>query len=62
MLKIKAYFGEWENATKEQAEHFYRTFFEGATALKGDKKRERFNKYHIKGGRVLTNGTVEITA
>ena len=61
MLEIKAYFGEWKEATKEQAEHFYNTFCECATALKGDEKRKHFNKCHIRGGHVLMNGTVETT-
>lgn len=61
MLKIKAYFGEWKEATREQAEHFYNTFCECATALKGDEKRKHFNKCHIRGGHVLMNGTVETT-
>ena len=61
MLKLQAYFCEWKEATKEQAEHFYKTFCEGANALKGDEKREHFNKYHIRGGHVLINGTVETT-
>ena len=61
MLEIKAYFGEWKEVTKEQAEHFYKTFCEGTTALKGDEKRKHFNKCHIRGGHVLMNGTVETT-
>lgn len=61
MLEIKAYFGEWKEATKEQTEHFYNTFCECATALKGDEKRKHFNKCHIRGGHVLLDGTVETT-
>lgn len=61
MLEIKAYFGEWKEATKEQAEHFYKTFCECATALKGNEKREHFNKCHIRGGHILLDGTVETT-
>lgn len=36
MLEIKLYFGEWKEATKEQAEHFYKIYCEGATALRCD--------------------------
>lgn len=61
MLEIKAYFREWKEATKEQAEHFYNTFCECATALKGDEKRKYFNKCYIRGGHVLLDGTVETT-
>lgn len=61
MLEIKAYFEEWKEATKEQAEHFYNTFCECATSLKGDEKRKHFNKCYIRGGHVLLDGTVETT-
>lgn len=61
MLEIKAYFGEWKEVTKEQAEHFYKTFCECSTALVGDEKRKHFNKCHIRGGHILMNGTVETT-
>lgn len=59
MLEIKAYFGDWKEVTKEKAECFYKTFCECATALKGDEKREHFNKVHIRGGHVLFDGTIE---
>ena len=61
MLEIKSHFGEWKEATKEQAEHFYKTFCEGATALIGDEKRKHFNKCHIRGGHILIDGTAETT-
>lgn len=59
MLEIKAYFGDWKEVTREQAEHFYKTFCECATALKWDEKRKVFNEKHIRGGHVLLNGKVE---
>lgn len=61
MLEIKGFYGDWKEVTKEQAEHFYKTFCEGATALVGKEKKEFFNKNHIRGGHVLLNGTVETT-
>lgn len=61
MLEIKAYFGDWKEVTREQAEHFYKIFCEGATALKSEEKPKVFNEKHIRGGHVLLNGTVETT-
>ena len=61
MLEIKAFFGEWKEATKEQAESFYKTFCEGATAIKWEDRRKYFNEHHIRGGHVMVNGKVETT-
>lgn len=61
MLEIKAFFGEWKEATKEQAESFYKIFCEGATAIKWEDKQKYFNEHHIRGGHVMLNGKVETT-
>lgn len=61
MLEIKAFFGEWKEATKEQAESFYKTFCEGATAINWEDRQKYFNEHHIKGGHIMLNGKVKIT-
>lgn len=61
MLEIKAFFGEWKEATKEQAENFYQTFLCGATAIKCEDRQKYFNEHHIRGGHVMMNGKVETT-
>ncbi len=61
MLEIKAFFGEWKEATKEQAENFYKTFCEGSTAIKWQDKQDYFNKHHIRGGHIIANGKAETT-
>lgn len=61
MLEIKAFFGEWKEATKEQAESFYKIFCEGATAIKWEDKQKYFNEHHIRGSHVMLNGKVETT-
>ena len=47
MLEIKAFFGEWKEATKEQAERFYKTFCEGSAAIKWEDKQKYFNEHFI---------------
>lgn len=59
MIEIKFLFGDWKEATKEEAEKFYRTFQEGSAAIKTEDKQEYFNKHHIRGGHVLSTGKVE---
>lgn len=59
MLEIKSFFGDWKEATKEQAEAFYKTFQNGSTAIKADDKHKYFNEHHIRGGHVLLSGEVE---
>lgn len=59
MIEIKFLFGDWKEATKEEAEKFYRTFQEGTAAIKTEDKQEYFNKHHIRGGHVLSTGKVE---
>ncbi len=59
MLEIKAFFGEWKEATKEQAERFYKTFCEGSAAIKWEDKQKYFNEHFIRGGHVMVDGTVE---
>lgn len=61
MLEIKAYFGEWKEATKEQAESFYKTFCKGSTGIKCQDKRDYFNKHHIRGGHIMAIGKAETT-
>lgn len=61
MLEIKTYFSDWKETTKEQAEAFYKTFYNGSTAIKIDDKHKYFNEHHIRGGHVLLSGKVETT-
>ncbi len=59
MLEIKAYFGDWKEVTKEQAEKFYKIFCDGATAVKLEDRHKYFNEHHIRGGHIILNGKVE---
>lgn len=61
MLEIKAYFGDWKEATKEQAENFYKTFCDGSLAIKCEDRYVYFNEHHIRGGHILRNGKAETT-
>lgn len=61
MLEIKAHFGDWKPATKEQVKAFYKTFENGSTAIKVEDKHRYFNEHHIRGGHVLLSGKVETT-
>lgn len=61
MLEIKSFFGDWKQATKEQAENFYRHFYKTSTAIKAEDRRKYFNMHHIKGGHILRGGTAETT-
>lgn len=61
MLEIKLYFGDWKEATKEQAESFYKTFCDGATGIKGEDRQKYFNDHYIRGGHIMLNGKVETT-
>lgn len=61
MLEIKAFFGDWKEATREQAEKFYKTWYEGSQNIAESSKHKYFNEHHIRGGHVLLNGTVETT-
>lgn len=61
MLEIKFLFGEWIEATREEAESFYKTFCDGATAIKGKDRQKYFNEHHIRGGHIMANGKVETT-
>ena len=59
MIMIKNFLGVWKEATKEQAEDFYKHFATHATAIKNSEKQGYFNKHHIRGGHVLLDGAVE---
>lgn len=61
MLEIKAYFGNCKEVTKEQAEKFYKTFCNGATAIKWEDRQKYFNEHHIRGGYIMLDGKVETT-
>lgn len=61
MIEIKTFFGDWKEATKEQAEAFYKTFQRGSTAIKAEDKHKYFNDHRIRGGHVLLSGKVETT-
>lgn len=61
MLEIKNLFGEWKEATKEEAERFYNNFYEKSSAIPISKKHKYFNDHHIRGGHVMLNGKVETT-
>lgn len=59
MLEIETFVKGWKEATREQAEAFYRVFKEGSTAIRWQDKQQYFNDNHIRGGHVLANGKVE---
>lgn len=61
MIEIKPFFGDWKEATKEQAEEFYRTYQDKSTAIKSYDKHSYFNDHHIRGGHVLLSGKIETT-
>ena len=61
MLEIKMLFGNWKEATKEQAEKYFDTWRAGATNIPAAKKREYFNEHHIRGGHIMLNGKAETT-
>lgn len=61
MLEIKVFFGGWKEVTKEQAENYYKTFCNGATAIKWKDRQKYFNEHHIRGGHIMSTGKVETT-
>lgn len=61
MLEIKAFFGDWKEVIKEQAEAFYNTWYEGSQNITESNKNKYFNEHHIRGGHVLITGKVETT-
>lgn len=62
MIEIKAFYGDWNEATEAQAISFYTVFCSGSTALTQTDKEKVFNKNHIKGATIKTiynNGKLE---
>lgn len=62
MLEIKSFSGDWKEATKEQAEDFYKIYRKGSVVIEGaDEELKYFNAHHIRGGHVLLSGKIETT-
>ena len=51
-MKIKAWFGDWKDATMEQARRFWLTWSRGAQGLKGEEKDAVFEQKHLRGATV----------
>ena len=51
-IKIKAWFGDWKDATPEQTRRFWLTWSRGAQALKEKEKAAVFEKKHLRGATV----------
>ena len=49
MIKIKAFYGDWQPATKEQTYKFCKTFIAGAINMTQQQKIEALNKNHLRG-------------
>ncbi len=49
MILVKAWFGEWKEATAEDALRFARRLFWSITMLPDPKKIERINRVHLQG-------------
>ena len=50
-IKIKAWFGDWQDATREQARRFWLTWSRGAQGLK-EEKAAVFEQKHLRGAAV----------
>lgn len=59
MIEIKNFFGDWKEATREQAEAFYKHFKQNVTVIKWEDKQKYFNDNYIRGGYVSLRGKVE---
>ena len=51
-MKIKAWFGDWQDATREQARRFWPTWSRGAQGLKEEEKAAVFEQKHLRGATV----------
>ena len=51
-IKIKAWFGDWKDATREQARRFWLTWSRGAHGLKEEEKAAVFEQKHLRGATV----------
>lgn len=62
MIEIKAFYGDWKEATEEQAIEFYNSFCTGSTVLTLTEKEKDFNNNHIQGATIKSiynNGKLE---
>ena len=48
-IQIKAWFGDWKDATREQARRFWLTWSWGAQGLKEEEKAAVFEQKHLRG-------------
>lgn len=51
-IKIKAWFGDWQDAIREQARRFWLTWSRGAQGLKEEEKAAVFEQKHLRGATV----------
>ena len=52
-IKIKAWFGDRQDATREQARRFWLTWSRGAQGLKEEEKAAIFEQKHLSGATVV---------
>ncbi len=52
-IKIKAWFGDWQDATREQARRFWLTWSRGAQGLKEEEKAAVFEQKRLRGATVV---------
>lgn len=52
-IKIKAWFGDWQDATGEQPRRFWLTWSRGAQGLKEEEKAAVFEQKHLRGATVV---------
>lgn len=53
MIEIKAFYGDWKEATEAQTISFYNTFCNGSAAIPEHRKQSEFNKNHIRGAKII---------
>lgn len=51
-IQIKAWFGDWADATRAQARRFWETWRAGAKGLKEEEKAAVFEQKHLRGATV----------
>lgn len=48
-IKIKAFFGDWKEVSREQAQRFVRVLYSGMTACNHEKKVKLIEANHLQG-------------
>ena len=49
MIEVRAFYGEWKEATHEQAVRFIKLMIIGFSAIKNEEKLKRINEKHLRG-------------